>query len=116
MPFLNGTNEQNKFLFDFSILCGKHFIDEHIALENKNIRNLRGNFFYYILYRLVRKFLNKDIKVKIYNFFVWCSFRKNKMSHSIIRKCDFEDLKELNLIKIFFTIFKIKVYMCLQYV
>jgi len=38
MPFLNGTNEQNKFLFDFSILCGKHFIDEHIALENENIR------------------------------------------------------------------------------
>ena len=67
---------------------------------NNDIRNFRRNFFYYIFYRVVRKFLNKDIKVKIYNFFVWCSFRKNKMSHSIIRKCDFEDLKELNLIKI----------------
>tara|TARA_A100001201_G_C4011461_1_gene177696 strand:+ start:467 stop:649 length:183 start_codon:yes stop_codon:yes gene_type:complete len=30
--------EQNKFLFDFSILCGKYFIDENIALENENIR------------------------------------------------------------------------------
>ena len=39
MPFLNGTKEQNKFLFDFSILCGKHLICEHIALENENIRN-----------------------------------------------------------------------------
>jgi len=67
---------------------------------NNDIRSFRRNFFYYIFYRVVRKFLNKDIKVKIYNFFVWCSFRKNKMSHSIIRKCDFEDLKELNLIKI----------------
>jgi hypothetical protein len=38
MPILNGTNEQNKFLFDFSILCGKHFIDEHIALENETIK------------------------------------------------------------------------------
>jgi FkbM family methyltransferase len=69
-------------------------------VDNKNIRNLRRNFFYYIFYRAIRRFLNRDIKVKIYNFFVWCSFRKNKMSHSIIRKCDFEDLKELNLIKI----------------
>jgi FkbM family methyltransferase len=69
-------------------------------VDNKDIRNLRRNFFYYIFYRAIRRFLNRDIKVKIYNFFVWCSFRKNKMSHSIIRKCDFEDLKELNLIKI----------------
>jgi len=38
MPFLNGTNEQNKFLFDFTVLCGKHLICEHIALENENIR------------------------------------------------------------------------------
>ena len=38
MPFLNGTKEQNKFLFDFCVLCNKHFIDEHIALENENIR------------------------------------------------------------------------------
>ena len=69
-------------------------------VDNKDIRNFRRNFFYYIFYRAIRRFLNRDIKVKIYNFFVWCSFRKNKMSHSIIRKCDFEDLKELNLIKI----------------
>ena len=28
----------DKFLFDFSLLCGKHFIDEHIALDNENIK------------------------------------------------------------------------------
>ena len=75
-----------------------HIFQAHV--DNKDIRNFRRNFFYYIFYRAIRRFLNRDIKVKIYNFFVWCSFRKNKMSHSIIRKCDFEDLKELNLIKI----------------
>jgi len=71
-----------------------------VFINDKDIRKFKRNLFYFIFYRAVRKFLNKDIKVKIYNFFVWCSFRKNKMSHSIIRKCDFEDLKELNLIKI----------------
>ena len=38
MPILNGSKDINKFLFDFSVLCGKHFICEHIALENENIR------------------------------------------------------------------------------
>ena len=38
MPFLNGTREQNKFLFDFTVLCQKHFIDEFVALENENIK------------------------------------------------------------------------------
>jgi len=36
--FKNGTREQNKFLFDFTVLCQKHFIDEFVALENENIR------------------------------------------------------------------------------
>ena len=38
MPFLNGTREQNKFLFDFTVLCQSHFIDEHVALNNENIK------------------------------------------------------------------------------
>ena len=70
-----------------------------VFINDKDIRKFKRNLFYFIFYRAVRKFLNKDIKVKIYNFFVWCSFRRNKMSHSIIRKCDFDDLKELFLIK-----------------
>lgn len=69
-----------------------------IYLQNKDIRKFKKNFFYYILYRVLRNFLNKYIKVKIYNFFIYCSFKKNKMSHSILRKCEFEDLKELQLI------------------
>ena len=38
MPILNGYKNHNIFSFYFSILCGKHFIDEHIALGNENIR------------------------------------------------------------------------------
>ena len=38
MPFLNGTREQNKFLFDFTVLCQKHFIDEFVAIENEKIK------------------------------------------------------------------------------
>lgn len=69
-----------------------------IYLQNKDIRKFKKNFFYYVLYRVLRNFLNKYIKVKIYNFFIYCSYKKNKMSHSILRKCEFEDLKELQLI------------------
>jgi FkbM family methyltransferase len=68
-------------------------------IANKDIRKYKNNLFYYVFFRSLRKFLNKDIKVKIYNFFLMCSYQKNRMSHSIMRKCDFEDLKELNLIK-----------------
>jgi len=67
-------------------------------LQNKDIRKFKKNFFYYIFYRVLRNFLNRYIKVGIYNFFIFCSYKKNKMSHSILRKCDFEDLKELQLI------------------
>ena len=80
-------------------------------LNNKDIREYKKNFFYYILFRLVRKKLQKNLKVKIYNFYIWASFQKNKQSHSILRKCDFEDQQELKLIeniynnkKIFFLI------------
>tara|TARA_R100000234_G_C4893248_1_gene132411 strand:+ start:184 stop:375 length:192 start_codon:yes stop_codon:yes gene_type:complete len=38
MPILKGFKKHNIFSFYFSILCGKHFIGEHIALGNENIR------------------------------------------------------------------------------
>ena len=68
-------------------------------LENQDIRKYKKNFFYYLLFRLVRNKLNYDLKVKIYNFYIWASNKKNKQSHSILRKCEFEDLRELNLLK-----------------
>ena len=61
--------EQNKFLFDFSIfcnliskfsfsiLCGKYFIDENIALENENIRKQIA--------------IKENLKIKSVNFLHW---------------------------------------------
>ena len=60
-------------------------------LSNKDIRSFKGNFFYYIFYRIIRKFLSGNIKVKICNFFINASTNKNKMSSSLLHKCYFGD-------------------------
>tara|TARA_R100000734_G_C3289377_1_gene81450 strand:- start:8 stop:181 length:174 start_codon:yes stop_codon:yes gene_type:complete len=33
------NNKTKKLLFEFSIICQDLYIDEHIALENENVRN-----------------------------------------------------------------------------
>ena len=38
MPILNENTEINAFLNNFSIVCNNLYIDEHIALENENIK------------------------------------------------------------------------------
>ena len=68
-------------------------------LEETDIRKYKRNFYYYILFRLIRKKLNYDLKVKIYNFYIYASYKKSKQSHSILRKCEFNDIKELKLIE-----------------
>ena len=68
-------------------------------LEKQDIRKYKNNFIYYILFRLLRNRLTNDLKVKIYDFYIYASHKKNKQSHSILRKCDFEDLKELKFLK-----------------
>jgi FkbM family methyltransferase len=68
-------------------------------LSNKDIRNLKGNFFYYIFYRLIRNFLRGNIKVKICNFFISASTNKNDMSNSLLKKCYFGDETILSIIK-----------------
>ena len=68
-------------------------------LSNRDIRNFKGNFFYYIFYRITRKFLSGNIKVKICNFFINASTNKNIMSSSLLHKCYFGDEKILELIK-----------------
>ena len=68
-------------------------------LGDQDIRRYKKNIFYYVIFRLVRRKLKRDLKVKIYNFYIWASFKKNKQSHSILRKCDFEDLQKFNLIE-----------------
>ena len=68
-------------------------------LSNKDIRNFKGNIFYYIFYRIVRHFLSGNIKIKICNFFINASSNKNNMSSSLLHKCYFGDEKILAVIK-----------------
>jgi FkbM family methyltransferase len=68
-------------------------------ISNEDIREFKGNFFYYIFYRIIRKFLKGNIKVLIYNFFLNVSTNKKNMSNSLLRKCHFEDEIILSVVK-----------------
>ena len=70
-------------------------------VRNKDIRTFQKNNFYYFLFRLIRKFLNNYIEVKIYNFKILASNKKNQTSHALLRKCNFDDQHELETIKKF---------------
>jgi len=70
-------------------------------VKYKDIRKFKKNYFYYILFRLCRKFLNNYIEIKIYNFKILASNKKNKASHAILKKCNFDDQHELKTIKKF---------------
>ena len=68
-------------------------------ISNKYIRDFKRNFFYYIFYRAIRKFLQGNIKVQICNFFINASTNKNNMSNGILNKCYFGDETILSVIK-----------------
>jgi FkbM family methyltransferase len=68
-------------------------------ISNKDIREFKGNFFYYIFYRIIRKFLKGNIKVLIYNFFINASTNKKNMSNGLLNKCYFGDETILSVIK-----------------
>ncbi len=68
-------------------------------LTNKDIRYFKKSFFYYIFFRLIRKFLNNDLIIKIYNFKVYGSINKNSTSHFLLKKCEFGDYNEFNTIE-----------------
>ncbi len=70
-------------------------------LINRDIRIFKGKFSYYIIFRLVRKFLATDIIVSIYNFKVFGSIKKNKTSYFLLKKCEFGDYQELETINKF---------------
>ncbi len=76
-------------------------------VHNKDIRSFKGNFFYYFYYRFSRLFLNEPIKIKINNLNLYSNHRKNKTSHSLIQKCDFFDVSEINAIKKLNNFYKI---------
>jgi len=68
-------------------------------LINKDIRSLKNNIFYYIIFRIIRIFLSNDIIIKIYNFKVFGGIKKNLTSYFLLKKCEFGDYEEINTIK-----------------
>ena len=70
-------------------------------LKKKDIRDLKNNFFYYLIFRIVRNFLSRDLIIQIYDFKVYGSIKKNKTSHFLLKKCEFGDYHELSVIKKF---------------
>jgi FkbM family methyltransferase len=68
-------------------------------LYKKDIQLYKKKIIYYLLFRLVRNFLAYDLIINIYNFKVFGSIKKNKTSHFLLKKCEFGDYDELNIIK-----------------
>ncbi len=68
-------------------------------ISNKDIRDFKGNSFYYVFYRVIRRFLKGNIKVQICNFFINASTNKNNMSNALLNKCYFGDETILLMIK-----------------
>lgn len=67
-------------------------------IKNKDIRTFKKNYYYYLFFRVIRNFLNCYVEVKIYNFKILASNKKNKISHALLKKCNFDDQSELKLI------------------
>ncbi len=68
-------------------------------IREKDIRSFKNKRSYFLLFRLLRKFFDQNIIVNIYNFKVFASYKKNNTSHALLRKCDFDDITELSLLK-----------------
>ena len=67
-------------------------------LIDKDIRSYKKNIFYFLLFRIFRNFFEGYIITNIYNFKIYLSTNKNKASHSILKKCDFDDQHEIGII------------------
>ena len=70
-------------------------------LNGKDIRYYKKNLFYYFLFRIVRVFLYNDIIIKIYNFKIHGSIKKNNTSYFLLKKCEFGDYHEMDTISRF---------------
>jgi FkbM family methyltransferase len=64
----------------------------------KDIRSFKNNILYYLFFRLVRNFLNNYIETKIFNFKILASNKKNQTSHALLKKCNFDDQHEIEII------------------
>ena len=76
-------------------------------LKNRDIKSLKGNINYYLLFRICRKFINKYIEIKVGNFKILASYKKNKTSYFLLKKCYFGDYYELKTIEKFSKLKKI---------
>ena len=70
-------------------------------VRHRDIRGFKRNIFYYIFFRLFRVFFNSYIEIKINNFKIFASNQKNKTSHALLKKCNFDDQSELAMIEKF---------------
>ena len=70
-------------------------------LKDRDIQSYKNKFFYYLVFRLIRNFLANDLIISIYNFKLFGSIKKNKTSYFLLKKCEFGDYHELNIIKKF---------------
>ena len=70
-----------------------------LYLEKKDIRKFKKNFFYYLLFRIIRNFLSYNLIIKIYDFRIYGSIQKSKTSYYLLKKCEFGDYHELQTIK-----------------
>jgi FkbM family methyltransferase len=68
-------------------------------LDDKDIRLYKNKLIYYLIFRIIRNFLSKDLIVNIYNFKIFGSIKKNKTSYFLLKKCEFGDYHELKIIK-----------------
>jgi len=68
-------------------------------IAEKDIRSFKGNFFYYLYYRFSRIFFNKPLQIRINNLNLFSNHNKNKASYSLLQKCNFFDVSEINTIK-----------------
>ena len=73
---------------------------------------MKGNFYYYLLFRLCGKFLNNNIEIRIGGFKIFASNNKNKTSYFLLKKCSFGDDHELKTIKKFSKLNKIYLLDC----
>ena len=67
-------------------------------LKNKDIRFYKNSIIYYIVFRIFRNFLKGFVVINIYNFKIYISANKKKASHSILKKCDFDDKHEIGVL------------------
>ena len=81
-------------------------------IDNKDIRKFKGKIFYYLFYRFSRLFFNRPLKIKIHSLNLYSDHKRNKTSHSLIQKCDFFDVSEINVLKRLNNFYKLHLIDC----